>query len=303
MADMGFMPAVRRLLDQTPGDRQTVLFSATLDGDVAKLTERYQNRPARHEVGPATTDITAATHVFWTLEKTERAATTAEALNAMWPAIVFCRTRHGADRLTHQLSRAGVQAAAIHGGRSQNQRTRALAGFSEGHVQALVATDVAARGIHVDDVAMVVHYDPPEDNKAYVHRSGRTARAGRGGLVVSLLLDDQVREATALQRRVGLDEPISGVEMDRLRDMPAPSVGHAPPPAAETPRPTTTRPRRDGPRPTNRTRRGKRARRPEEKTAPAVTSTDGTRPNRRARRAHLQPGYAGPMPDSAERRS
>ena len=187
MADMGFMPAVRRLLNQTSSNRQTLLFSATLDGDIAKLTRDYQSDPIRHEVGEETPDITAATHLFWTVDKTARVGLTAEAVTAAWPAIIFCRTRHGADRLAKQLSRSEVKTAAIHGGRSQSQRTRALADFSIGRVHALVATDVAARGIHVDGVASVVHYDPPEDHKAYIHRSGRTARAGEGGVVISLV--------------------------------------------------------------------------------------------------------------------
>ena len=160
MADMGFMPAVRRILDQTATPRQTVLFSATLDGDVAKLSRDYQTDPVRHEVGEETPDITAANHFFWRVDRPERAEITAAAIDAVWPAIVFCRTRHGADRLAKQLGRKGLAAAAIHGGRSQNQRTRALKDFADNRVQALIATDVAARGIHVDGVAAVIHFDP-----------------------------------------------------------------------------------------------------------------------------------------------
>jgi superfamily II DNA/RNA helicase len=209
MADMGFMPAVKRLLKQTSNERQTVLFSATLDGDVAKLTRDYQNNPVRHEVGEETPDITSATHLFWSSRKEDRTAATAEAVAALWPAIIFCRTRHGSDRLAKQLSRQGLKAAAIHGGRSQSQRTRALADFAENRVHALVATDVAARGIHVDGVALVVHYDPPEDHKTYVHRSGRTARAGDGGVVMSLIQGDQKRDMGKVQRKIGLDEPLT----------------------------------------------------------------------------------------------
>ena len=209
MADMGFMPSVKRLLGQTSKDRQTVLFSATLDGDVAKLTRDYQKNPVRHEVGEETPDITSATHLFWSSRKEDRTAATAEAVEALWPAIIFCRTRHGSDRLAKQLSRQGLKAAAIHGGRSQSQRTRALADFAENRVHALVATDVAARGIHVDGVALVVHYDPPEDHKTYVHRSGRTARAGDGGVVVSLIQGDQKRDMGKVQRKIGLDEPLT----------------------------------------------------------------------------------------------
>ncbi|MCO4835553.1 MAG: DEAD/DEAH box helicase [Acidimicrobiaceae bacterium] len=217
MADMGFMPAVRRILDQTFNDRQTVLFSATLDGDVAKLTRDYQNNPVRHEVGESTPDITLADHLFWQMDKAERTEVTALAVTAEWPAIIFCRTRHGCDRLKKQLSKLGVDAVAIHGGRSQNQRTRALEDFTTSRAQALVATDVAARGIHVDGVTLVVHYDPPEDHKTYVHRSGRTARAGAGGVVVSLLTPDQTKDARAVMRKIDLSEPITEPSIDTLR--------------------------------------------------------------------------------------
>ena len=206
MADMGFMPSVRRLLDQTSPNRQTLLFSATLDGDVAKLTRDYQHDPVRHEVGEETPDVRAATHRFWTVDRAERNPIVAEVVNAAWPSIIFTRTRHGADRLARQLVQLGIQTAPIHGGRSQSQRNRALADFSDGRVHALVATDVAARGIHVDGVASVIHYDPPEDHKAYVHRSGRTARAGADGLVVSLVQREHEKDLRKMQRQIGLEE-------------------------------------------------------------------------------------------------
>ncbi|MDP6480430.1 MAG: DEAD/DEAH box helicase [Acidimicrobiales bacterium] len=219
MADMGFMPAVRRLLDQTNPDRQTVLFSATLDGDVARLTRDYQRDPVGHEVGEETPDITTASHVFWNATQADRREITADAVGAAWPAIIFCRTRHGSDRLARQLSREGLKTAAIHGGRSQAQRTRALADFARGRVHALVATDVAARGIHVDGVASVIHFDPPEDHKAYVHRSGRTARAGETGVVVSLVQPNQVRDTKRMQRQIGLDEPLTEPDAAVLRHL------------------------------------------------------------------------------------
>ncbi len=219
MADMGFMPAVRRILDQTSPKRQTVLFSATLDGDIAKLTRDYQTNPVRHEVGDETPDITSAFHAFWKVDKADRAGVTSHAVNAVWPAIIFCRTRHGSDRLAKQLGRTGVKAETIHGGRSQRQRARALNDFAKGRVQALVATDVAARGIHVDGVAMVVHYDPPEDHKAYVHRSGRTARAGESGIVLSLIQSDQVKDTKRMQRRVGLDVAFTEPDSAGLREV------------------------------------------------------------------------------------
>ena len=213
MADMGFIPAVRRLLDQTEPDRQTMLFSATLDGDVASLTRDYQHDPVRCEVGDETPDVISADHLFWKVARTERIGVAADAISAAGPAIVFCRTRHGCDRLARQLHQAGIATAAIHGGRSQSQRTRALAAFAAGRVQALVATDVAARGIHVEGVGAVIHYDAPEDHKTYLHRSGRTARAGRGGVVLSLVQPEQAKELGRMQRQLGLQQPITAVDM------------------------------------------------------------------------------------------
>jgi superfamily II DNA/RNA helicase len=209
MADMGFIPAVRRILEQTADDRQTILFSATLDGDVAELTRSYQHDPVRHEVGEDTPDVTAAEHHFWDVDRPDRARVTAETISAVSPTIVFCRTRHGADRLKKQLGRAGIEAAAIHGGRNQNQRNKALSSFAAGKTQALVATDVAARGIHIDEVASVIHYDLAADHKDYVHRSGRTARGGRSGIVVSLVQPDQAKDVRRIQKAVGLHGSIT----------------------------------------------------------------------------------------------
>jgi len=208
MADMGFLPAVKRILDMTSPTRQTILFSATLDGDVAVLTQRYQRDPVRHESDLQDDDAANAEHHFWKVERADRTAHVARVVSSASPAIVFTRTRHGADRLAKQLAGAGVTAVALHGGRSQQQRNRALKDFSSGRSQALVATDVAARGIHVDGVASVVHFDPPEDEKAYVHRSGRTARAGAAGMVVSLVDGSQVKSAQRMQKALGLDSPM-----------------------------------------------------------------------------------------------
>lgn len=218
MADMGFMPSVNRLLNQTNKDRQTVLFSATLDGDVARLIKEHLNNPITHTVGDETPDITAAHHVFWKVDKTNRIDIAVETLNSAWPSIVFCRTRHGADRLAKQMTKEGIKTASIHGGRSQNQRSRSLSDFTKGKVQALIATDVAARGIHVDNVASVLHFDPPEDHKAYIHRSGRTARAGRNGVVISLLLPNQVKDAKKMQRRIDIDEEVTTPDPISLSD-------------------------------------------------------------------------------------
>ncbi len=219
MADMGFIPAVRRLLDQTAAKRQTMLFSATLDSEVASLTRDYQHRPVRHEVGQGTPDVVDADHVFWHVDRTNRIEVSARTIDAAGPTIVFCRTRRGSDRVARQLSRTGILTAAIHGGRNQNQRTRALKDFASGRVQALVATDVVARGIHVEDVSAIIHYDLPADHKAYLHRSGRTARAGKDGIVVSLVPPDQVRELRHMKRRLGLRQPVTDVDLTAIQPL------------------------------------------------------------------------------------
>jgi superfamily II DNA/RNA helicase len=209
MADMGFMPVVKRLLDQTAKKRQTVLYSATLEGDVGKLISRYQDNPIRHEVGPATPSLKAMEHFFWELPRTERVPLCASVIATFGRTIIFSRTRHGADRLAKQLGRHGVKAAAIHGNRSQSQRTRALDDFSRGKAHALVATDVAARGIHVDGVECVVHFDPVDEDSAYLHRSGRTARAGAKGKVISFIDPSQVKDVRKMIQRLDLPQQIT----------------------------------------------------------------------------------------------
>ena len=217
MADMGFLPDVRKILDMTPASRRTWLFSATLDGAVGVITRQYQKDAVRHDVGEANEDHGNARHFFWKVGDAERVEQTAAAISASAPAIVFCRTRHGADKLTHKLEQLGVRAVAIHGGRSQAQRARALKGFQDGRVQALVATDVAARGIHVDGVATVIHFDPAEDGKAYLHRSGRTARAGAPGVVLSMVSEGTANAVRNLQRSLGLDAPVGRPDVAGLK--------------------------------------------------------------------------------------
>ncbi len=214
---MGFLPDVRRLLDQTSEKRQTVLFSATLDNDVKVLIDRYQNDPIIHEVGEVEPDLSLVDHRFIKVKKTERTWLAADVIDDAGPTVVFVRTRHGVDRLARQLKNEGIKAGYIHGGRSQSQRDRALKVFIDGKVDALVATDVAARGIHVDGVACVIHYDPPADIKDYVHRSGRTARAGAGGMVVSFLDGPQVKESEKMQRKLGIDSEIEPVPARKPR--------------------------------------------------------------------------------------
>jgi superfamily II DNA/RNA helicase len=217
MADMGFLPAVRRIVGSTAPGRHLQLFSATLEGPVAKLTRDFQHDPARHEVGSTEPDMTLAHHLFWEIERTDRVADTAQFIDAVGSTIVFTRTRHGADRLARQMGKFGIEAAPIHGGRSQSQRNRALKAFADGKVQALIATDVAARGIHVDDVGAVVHFDPPEDAATYVHRSGRTARAGASGVVLSLVLPDGAKDNRRMQKALGLPVGIQAPDMGEVR--------------------------------------------------------------------------------------
>lgn len=205
MADMGFLPAVRRILDATSPTRQTLLFSATLDGDVDVLVRSYQRDPVRHEVQAAADDHSRVTHRFHDVAPGDRVDFCAELLAGHESAVVFVRTKHGADRLARQLTNAGVSAAPIHGGRSQAQRERTLAAFRAGKRKALVATDVAARGIHIDDVSCVVHYDLPPDPKDYVHRSGRTGRAGASGSVDAFVTPETRSTAVALRRSLDLD--------------------------------------------------------------------------------------------------
>ena len=216
MADMGFLPSVRRILDKTAKKRQTLLFSATLDGDVATLARNYQRDPVRHDADGVEAEHIDASHHFWLVDYHDRVRHTANVVESAGRAIVFTRTRRGADRLAQQLSRAGVAAVAMHGGLSQNQRNRALRSFSSHRAQALVATDVAARGIHIDSVESVIHFDPPGDHKDYLHRSGRTARAGASGMVVSMVAGNQRRAGTRMQRELGLEGPIAEPRLSDL---------------------------------------------------------------------------------------
>ena len=246
MADMGFLPAVRRLVDQTSADRQTLLFSATLDGPVDKLVRDYQRSPVRHEVTLAETDRGQVHHCFWSVEDTDRVAVTAETVTARGPALVFCRTKHGADRLSQRLTRLGLSTAAIHGDRSQSQRERALGAFRSGKLDVLVATDVAARGIHVDAVPLVVHFDPPADVTDYVHRSGRTGRAGADGIVVSLIKQDHIATARRLQKQLGLP---GGVSTPAISTLPMVAIPAVPTPKSSGSRPASSSTDARGPRP------------------------------------------------------
>lgn len=225
LADMGFLPAVRQLVDLTANDRQTLMFSATLGREVQALTDRYQRDPVRHEVGETEPDLSLVSHRFIQTDRHGKVALAAQIVDDAGPTIVFCRTRYGVDRVARQLKGAGIKTSLIHGKRTQNQRDNALAAFTKGKVDALVATDVAARGIHVDGVACVLHFDPPDDQAAYVHRSGRTARAGAGGAVVSFVNTDQIKATRQLQRSLRLPDEIEDAPPVTERS-PRPSQGN-----------------------------------------------------------------------------
>jgi len=202
MADLGFLPAVTRILNETP-QGQRMFFSATLDRGVGRLVTTYIHDPALHAVTDST-DSGPAEHQVLVLSSEDKVPVAAEIASRPGRTLFFVRTKHGADRLAKQLSRAGIDSGAIHGDRNQNQRQRALDAFAAGYPRVLVATDVAARGIHVDDVDLVVQFDPPKDHKDYLHRSGRTARAGATGLVVALVDRSQVRELRRLHDAAGV---------------------------------------------------------------------------------------------------
>ena len=223
MADMGFMPQVEWILRRVDRNHQTLLFSATLDGMVGGLIKRYQNDPVMHEIAGREATVAEMEHRFLAVHEMDRVRVAVAIINSSNRTLVFSRTKWGADKLTGKLIDEGVKAAAIHGNLRQSQREKALADFSNGRIQALVATDVAARGIHVDDVDVVIHYDPPSDAKAYLHRSGRTARAGESGVVVSLVLWNEELEVRKLLRRLGMKVPIVEVFSNdkRLLDLQA----------------------------------------------------------------------------------
>ena len=204
MADLGFLPAVRRLLDQTPKDGQRLLFSATLDKAIDVLVKRFLSSPVTHEADSAQSPVAAMDHHVLHLDREHRVPVLVDLTSAPGRTVVFTRTKHGAKALTRQLNKSGVPTVELHGNLSQNARTRNMEAFHSGAASTLVATDIAARGIHVDDVALVVHADPPVEHKAYLHRSGRTARAGAAGTVITLMTDDQVGDVRDLTRAAGI---------------------------------------------------------------------------------------------------
>jgi superfamily II DNA/RNA helicase len=204
MADMGFLPEVTELLAKTPEHAQRLLFSATLDGDVQVLVEKFMHDPVTHSTDPSEASVSTMDHHLLLIPPHDKFPITAAIANRAGKTIVFARTQMGVDRLVEQLRAVGVRAGALHGGKTQRVRTRTLAEFKEGRTNVLVATDVAARGIHVDGISLVVHVDPPKDPKDYLHRAGRTARAGESGAVVTLVLPKQRRSTQAMMGKAGV---------------------------------------------------------------------------------------------------
>ncbi|MEI4272620.1 DEAD/DEAH box helicase [Klenkia sp. LSe6-5] len=233
MADLGFLPGVKRLMDRTPKVGQRLLFSATLDNGVDVLVQRYLDRPTTHSVDPAVAPVATMTHHVFRVDAADKAQVVKELASGLERVVLFTRTKHQAKKLAKQLTAGGVPAVDLHGNLSQNARERNLEAFTTGSTRVLCATDIAARGIHVDDVAIVVHVDPPAEHKAYLHRSGRTARAGAGGTVVTIATPDQAGEVRLLARQAGITPEVSAIkpgarEITALTGPAAPYVEPAP---------------------------------------------------------------------------
>ncbi len=246
MADMGFLPQVRRIMRGVPDTRQTSLFSATLDGQIATLVESYMNEPARHEMTTDGDTVDTMEHRFLKVHHMDKVRVAAEIARSAGRTLMFVRTKAACDRVARALQDEGVNARALHGDLQQSRREESLNAFSDGKAPVLVATNVAARGLDIDNVDIVIHYDPPDDPKTYVHRSGRTARAGESGLVVTLVEWDQVNEVIRIQRQAGLNVPI--VKMfsndERLADLTSWEPDPEMVPRKESPRARLGRPRR-----------------------------------------------------------
>jgi superfamily II DNA/RNA helicase len=231
MSDMGFLPAVKRLLDKTPKRGQRMLFSATMDNDVDVLVRRYLTDPLTHSVDSAAASVPAMSHHLLNVTAADKNAVIRELASGHGRAVLFTRTKHAAKRLAKQLTAAGIPTVDLHGNLSQNARERNLAAFSSGEVRVLAATDIAARGIHVDDVELVIHVDPPSEHKAYLHRSGRTARAGAAGSVVTLVTPDQRRDVATLVKLAKVSPVTLSVRADseELRRLVGPAAPHVEP--------------------------------------------------------------------------
>jgi superfamily II DNA/RNA helicase len=291
MSDMGFLPTVRRILDQTSANRQVMLFSATIGREVESIIRSYQHDPVRVNIEVAEEEKGDVTHHFWKVDRSERVDITAKLVSQHGQAFVFCRTKRGADRVVRQLLAQGVRAVPMHGDRTQGQRERALDSFSKGRADALVATDVVARGIHVDDLPCVVHFDPPADHTDYVHRSGRTGRAGRTGTVVTLVTDDQRKEIQSVQRALGMEQglfaPFSSPTKTPTKT-PTPTLSPATNPSTN-PSPTPARTQRQTQIPARTQRQTQTPARTQQQTQPQTQRQTPTRTNSSASRDKAVP--------------
>jgi superfamily II DNA/RNA helicase len=211
MADLGFLPGVKRILDATPSGGQRLLFSATLDKAIDGLVRQYLENPVVHSVDPEVSSINTMTHHVLAVSSGDKAAVVSALASGLDRSLLFMRTKHGAKKLAKQLCAAGIPAVELHGNLSQSARERNLADFTSGQVRVLVATDIAARGIHVDDIALVIHVDPPAEHKAFLHRSGRTARAGAEGIVATVMTPDQAGDVRSLARAAGITPTVTNV--------------------------------------------------------------------------------------------
>lgn len=217
MADMGFMEPVCSIIEKCTSNPQMVLFSATLDHDVAKLVKLYQDDPVRVEVGPKEISMDSMEHLFWKVKPYKKTEIAVKSVRRAGRSIIFCRTRAGVDRLGGEMQLDSIPLSTLHGGLNQRQRDRAMNKFSTGRSMVLIATDVAARGIDVEGVNCVIHYDPPDDGKAYKHRSGRTARAGQTGVVISFIKGNEQRIYSRIQKQVGIRKRFSNPRPEDLK--------------------------------------------------------------------------------------
>jgi superfamily II DNA/RNA helicase len=239
MADLGFLPGVKRIMDRTPKVGQRLLFSATLDNGVDILVKRYLSNPTTHSVDPAVAPVSTMTHHVFQVQSADKADVVRQLASGLGRSVLFTRTKHQAKKLAKQLTAAGIPAVDLHGNLSQNARERNLEAFSNGGTRVLCATDIAARGIHVDDVALVVHVDPPAEHKAYLHRSGRTARAGAGGTVVTVSTPDQAGEVRTLARQAGITPTVTAVRpgAEQITALTGPAAPYVEPAPAPEPQP------------------------------------------------------------------
>ncbi|MEV4708578.1 DEAD/DEAH box helicase [Actinoplanes sp. NPDC049316] len=299
MADLGFLPVVRRLMDATPRDGQRMLFSATLDGGVDVLVQRFMRKPVTHHVDSAAEAPVEMAHHVLHVRHDDRFPVLVDLVAAPGRTVVFTRTKRRAKTLTRQLVAAGVPAVELHGNLAQNARNRNLSAFSDGTAETLVATDIAARGIHVDDVALVIHADPPVEHKAYLHRSGRTARAGAQGTVITLMTDDQQGDVRDLTRKAGIKPTTSKARPgDALLAQLAPGERTYKAPSAPAP---AEGPSSDGSGRPGGSRRGHGRGRPAgaREQAPAGGEKSGGRPPKGRGTQQSRTGASGGQPRSA----